>query len=54
MIMQMHDELVFEAPVFEKERVIALVREEMEGVLTLRVPLRVEVSAGRNWDEAHA
>ena len=53
MIMQVHDELVFEAPVFEKERVIALVREEMEGVLTLRVPLRVEVSAGRNWDEAH-
>jgi DNA polymerase-1 len=54
MIMQVHDELVFEAPVFEKERVIALVREEMEGVMTLRVPLRVEVSAGRNWDEAHA
>ena len=53
MIMQVHDELVFEAPVFEKERVIALVREEMEGVLTLRVPLRVEISAGRNWDEAH-
>jgi DNA polymerase-1 len=53
MIMQVHDELVFEAPVFEKERVIALVREEMEGVLTLRVPLRVEISAGRNWDETH-
>ncbi len=53
MIMQVHDELVFEAPVFEKERVIALVREEMEGVLTLRLPLRVEISAGRNWDEAH-
>jgi len=53
MIMQVHDELVFEAPVFEKERVTALVREEMEGVLTLRVPLRVEISAGRNWDEAH-
>ena len=53
MIMQVHDELVFEAPVFEKQRVTALVREEMEGVLTLRVPLRVEISAGRNWDEAH-
>ena len=53
MIMQVHDELVFEAPVSEKPRVIALVREEMEGVLKLSVPLRVEVSAGQNWDEAH-
>jgi DNA polymerase I-like protein with 3'-5' exonuclease and polymerase domains len=34
--------------------VIALVREEMEGVLKLRVPLRVEIAAGKNWDEAHA
>jgi DNA polymerase-1 len=32
---------------------MALVREEMEGVLKLDVPLRVEVAAGRNWDEAH-
>ena len=54
MIMQVHDELVFEAPVPEREVVIALVREEMEGVLKLRVPLRVEIAAGKNWDEAHA
>ncbi|MCX5819095.1 MAG: DNA polymerase I [Deltaproteobacteria bacterium] len=54
MIMQVHDELVFEAPVFEREVLMALVREEMEGVLKLDVPLRVEVAAGRNWDEAHA
>jgi DNA polymerase I len=53
MIMQVHDELVFEAPVSEKPGVIALVREEMEGVMKLRVPLRVEVTTGRNWDEAH-
>jgi DNA polymerase-1 len=53
MIMQVHDELVFEAPVAERETLTALVREEMEGVLKLRVPLRVEVAAGRNWDEAH-
>ena len=53
MIMQVHDELVFEVPIPEKPRLIALVREEMEGVLKLRVPLRVEVAAGRNWDEAH-
>jgi DNA polymerase-1 len=54
MIMQVHDELVFEAPVSEREVLMALVREEMEGVLKLDVPLRVEVAAGRNWDEAHA
>jgi DNA polymerase-1 len=54
MIMQVHDELVFEAPVSEREVLLALVREEMEGVLKLDVPLRVEIAAGRNWDEAHA
>jgi len=54
MIMQVHDELVFEAPAAEREALMSLVREEMEGVLKLRVPLRVEIAAGRNWDEAHA
>jgi DNA polymerase-1 len=54
MIMQVHDELVFEAPVSEREVLMTLVREEMEGVLKLDVHLRVEISAGRNWDEAHA
>ncbi|MCE5265224.1 MAG: DNA polymerase I [Deltaproteobacteria bacterium] len=53
MIMQVHDELVFEAPVSEREPLKTLVREEMEGVLELSVPLRVEISVGRNWDEAH-
>jgi DNA polymerase-1 len=54
MIMQVHDELVFESPVSAREVLMALVREEMEGVLKLDVPLRVEVAAGKNWDEAHA
>jgi DNA polymerase-1 len=54
MIMQVHDELVFEVPLAEREKVMALVRQEMEGVLKLAVPLRVEIGAGRNWDEAHA
>ncbi len=53
MIMQVHDELVFESPVSEREVLLALVREGMEGVLKLDVPLRVEIAAGRNWDEAH-
>ena len=54
MIMQVHDELVFESPLSEREPLMTLVREEMEGVLKLDVPLRVEMAAGKNWDEAHA
>lgn len=53
LIMQVHDELVIEAPVKEKEKVMALVKREMEEVIKLRVPLKVEIAAGRNWDEAH-
>jgi len=53
MIMQVHDELVFEAPDAEKEALMALVKREMEGVMKLRAPLKVEIHAGRNWDEAH-
>jgi DNA polymerase-1 len=53
MIMQVHDELVFEVPEAEvawlRERVPAL----MAGVARLRVPLLAEVGVGRNWDEAH-
>jgi DNA polymerase-1 len=53
MIMQVHDELVFEVPLVEKADVMELVRREMEGVIKLSVPLRVDVASGRNWDEAH-
>jgi DNA polymerase-1 len=53
MIMQVHDELVFEVPHAEKDEVMAVVREEMEGVIKLSVPLRVDCAAGQNWDEAH-
>ncbi len=53
MIMQVHDELVFEVTEGEVETVIALVREEMEQVMVLRVPLKVAVNYGRNWDDAH-
>ncbi len=53
LIMQVHDELVVEAPVEEKEDVMALVKKEMEGVVKLKVPLKVEIAAGANWDEAH-
>jgi DNA polymerase-1 len=53
MIMQVHDELVFEVPEGERRDVIDLVRSKMEGVVTLKVPLIVEIYAGKNWDEAH-
>jgi len=37
----------------EKEEVMKLVKKEMEEVIKLKVPLRVEISSGKNWDEAH-
>lgn len=53
LIMQVHDELVVEAPVKEKGEVMALVKREMEEVIKLKVPLKVEIAVGKNWDEAH-
>ncbi|MEI8173749.1 MAG: DNA polymerase I [Deltaproteobacteria bacterium] len=53
MIMQVHDELVFEVPSAEREELMNLVKKEMEGVIQLNVPLRVDIASGRNWDEAH-
>ncbi len=52
MTMQVHDELVFEAPREEKDPLMDLVRQEMEGVLSLKVPLKVDITVGRNWDES--
>jgi DNA polymerase-1 len=52
MILTVHDELVFEAPEPEIDRAEAIVREEMEGAYTMRVPLRVDLGVGRNWKEA--
>jgi DNA polymerase I len=49
MLLQVHDELVLEAPVAEVETVKALVKECMEGAHELSVPLEVEVSVGANW-----
>ncbi len=49
MILQVHDELVFEVPKNELEAVAKLVREEMEGVTPNRRTLLVEVCSGPNW-----
>jgi DNA polymerase-1 len=53
LIMQIHDELVFEIPEAEMEEMEAMIRHEMEHVWPLRVPLKVTISKGRNWAEAH-
>lgn len=52
MVLQVHDELIFTAPEAEAERVRALVREKMESVVPLLVPLKVDVGIGRTWGEA--
>lgn len=49
MLLQIHDELVFEVPVHETTRVAQLVVEEMTGAAPLRTPLKVDVKTGRNW-----
>ena len=53
MILQVHDELVFEAHKDEVEELSKLVKEKMEGALPLEVPMLVEVGIGDNWLEAH-
>ncbi len=53
MVLQIHDELVFDAIPSEVERLKAIVVEVMEHVIELSVPLTVECSAGKNWLEAH-
>ena len=53
LILQVHDELIAECPEEETERVIALLREEMEGAVRFSVPLSCEAKAGKNWAEAH-
>jgi DNA polymerase-1 len=49
MILQVHDELVFEVPEEEMDLMTGLVRAHMEHAMTLSVPLRVEIKAGRDW-----
>jgi DNA polymerase-1 len=53
MILQVHDELVFEVPDAEAAELASLVRERMESVYALEVPLLVDVGVGSNWREAH-
>ena len=53
MIMQVHDELVFEVPEEELQKALPLIQNEMETVMSLSAPLRVSIHTGKNWAEAH-
>jgi DNA polymerase-1 len=53
LILQVHDELVVEAPVGLQQQVTQIMRHEMEQAVSLRVPLTVDIGAGPNWFEAH-
>jgi len=53
MILQVHDELVFEVAEADLPRAEGLIRKEMEGVVDLAVPLRVDIGHGRHWVDAH-
>jgi len=53
LILQVHDELIAEAPASEMLEVEKLLREEMEAAATLSVPLRVDVKSGKTWFDAH-
>ncbi len=53
MLLQVHDELVFEAPIEEIETAKELIKTEMESAFDTKVPLLVEVGVGDNWLEAH-
>jgi DNA polymerase-1 len=53
MIMQVHDELVFEVPAAQLDSAVQEIRGRMEQAATLSVPLLVDVGIGDNWDQAH-
>jgi DNA polymerase-1 len=53
MVLQVHDELVFDVISGKEDRLAAIVIEEMENVIKLSVPITVECKYGKNWIEAH-
>jgi len=53
MLLQVHDELLFEVPDDEIRLVLPFIKKEMEEVYKLDVPLKVDINYGKNWDEAH-
>jgi len=52
MVLQVHDELVFDVPENERERAAQVIREEMCHAVTMRAKLDISMKIGPNWDEA--
>ena len=52
MLIQVHDELVFNVLESEEDEVVKIVREKLENVVKLKVPLKVEIEKGKDWYEA--
>jgi len=53
MVLQVHDELVFEAAEDEVEALVAMVAHEMENAYPMDVPVKVDIGVGPNWAQAH-
>ncbi len=53
MLLQIHDELIFESPLNEVETVMPLIKQIMEDAIELSVPTKVDVNSGNNWQEVH-
>ena len=53
MILQVHDELLFEVPDFEKDKIIQLVKKSMENAMKFKVPIKVDYNCGQTWYDAH-
>ena len=53
MLLQVHDELVFDAHISEVEELTSLIKDKMENAVKLLVPLTVEIGKGSNWLQAH-
>jgi DNA polymerase-1 len=54
MILQIHDELIFDVTGEEVETMKALVKDQMENVVSLSVPIKVDLGVGLNWAEVHS
>jgi DNA polymerase-1 len=51
MLLQVHDELVFECPKELLKESAAMIKEEMQGIIKMKVPLLVDIEVGKNWLE---
>jgi DNA polymerase-1 len=53
LLLQVHDELIFECPQDDVSKTVKLVKEEMERAASLRVPLRASIETGARWGDFH-